>query len=211
MIVPLALCGGGAVACKGTAFTDARVAEAGVTEAGVRASTRPSSEAPHDGAISSTDAGAADASAADAGLRTDDETAVPMTSEELVARGRHLVEAVAGDNPELAMDFLLSKDAYAQLYAAKDPTRAWERHMKKAFDRAIHRLHRRRHSKEAKFARFELGTHLVKGPIGKGKHRRDVWHARGSRLFYTVDGREHPIAIREMIAWRGAWYIARLR
>jgi hypothetical protein len=172
--------------------------EAGLPDAGVPANV-------------GTDGGPSDASAHDAALITDDETAVPMTSEELVARSKHLVEAVAGDNPELAMDFLLSKDAYAQFYAEKDLTRAWERHMKRAFARAIHRLHRRRHSKDAKFARFELGTRLVKGPVGKGKHRHHVWHAHGSRIFYTVDGREHPIAIREMIAWRGAWYISRLR
>lgn len=158
---------------------------------------------------------AADASATassnDAATLVDDETAVPMTSEELVTRSKHLVEAVAGDNPELAIDFLLSKDAYAQFYAEKDATRAWERHVKRAFQRAIRKLHRRRNSETAKFTRFELGTRLVKSSVGRGKSKRHVWHSRGSRIYYSIDGRELHISIREMIAWRGAWYIARLR
>ncbi len=206
IIVAAVMLGASATACKGSSSVDS----------GIQAATSGDAlpGAAHSDASGLADAGASDASPHDAALVTDDETVVPMTSEEWVTRSKHLVEAVAADNPELAIDFLLSKDAYTQLYAEyakKDATRAWERHMKKPFERAIHRLHRRRHSKDAKFGRFELGTRLVKGPVGKGKQRRHVWHARGSRIFYTIEGREHHIAIREMIAWRGAWYISRLR
>ena len=197
------LLGSGDLACKSSAAT---------LDAGML-STSLSVDAARDAA---TEAGTSikitslDASTVDAALAQDDETAVPMTNEELVTRSKHLVEAIAGDNAELAIDFLLSKDAYAQFYAEKDATRAWERHMKKAFARTIHKLHQRRHSEGARFVRFELGTRLVKSSVGKGKSKRQVWHSRGSKIYFTLDGKQRHIAIREMIAWRGAWYIARL-
>jgi hypothetical protein len=34
---------------------------------------------------------------------------------------------------------------------------------------------------------------------------------RDSRLTFVVDGRTKTLTIREMTAWRGAWYITRLR
>jgi cysteine synthase B len=62
-----------------------------------------------------------------------DETVLPPTSsDELTSRMRHLVEALAQDNPALASDVLFPREAYVSLRDSSDAARGWEKNVSEA-------------------------------------------------------------------------------
>jgi hypothetical protein len=133
-------------------------------------------------------------------------------NEELVARMRHLLEAIAQNNPDLAGDVLYPRDAYMASRDAVDPQKAWERRVSAAFRRAVERTHKRTKGVEnAKFVSFELG-HAI-GQLTPKKHdfKRPLWRVKHSKLTFTIEGKTRHLEIAEMTAWRGAWYVTRLR
>jgi hypothetical protein len=149
--------------------------------------------------------------ARDAGLPED--TAMPAaSSEELTTRMRHLVEAIAQDNPELAADVILPRDAYLAAYDANDPGKAWDRKVGSTFRKHVHAVHKRHKGAEkATFVSFEIGRAITQVSPKKGDLKRPLWRVKRSRLTVSIDGKEHKIEIAEMISWRGAWYVAKLR
>lgn len=150
--------------------------------------------------------------AADAGPSPDDLAMPPATSEELSARMRHLLEAVAQNNPELANDALFPRDAYVTTIDASDPQKTWERKLSAAFRRAVERTHKRTKGVEnAKFVSFELGHSIGQLSPKKRDFKRPLWRVKRSKLTFTVEGKQRHIEIAEMTAWRGAWYVTRLR
>lgn len=152
---------------------------------------------------------ASPATTADAGV---DDTAMPAaSSEELTSRMRHLVEAIAQDNAELAADALLPRDAYMSAFDAQDPGKAWERKVGVPFRKNVHALHKRlKGAEKAKFVSFEIGRSIVQATPKKHDLKRPLWRVKRSRLTLSIDGREHKVDIGEMISWRGAWYVAKL-
>lgn len=134
------------------------------------------------------------------------------TSEELPLRMRHLLEAVAQNNPELASDALFPRDAYIATRDAADPQKAWEKRLSGAFHRAVERTHKRMKGVEtAKFVAFELGHSLTQLMPKKHDFKRPLWRVKHSKLTFTIDGKERHLDVAEMTAWRGAWYVTRLR
>ena len=68
-----------------------------------------------------------------------------------------------------------------------------------------------RHADGAQFVSLELGHAVVQEPVRRHGWKKALWSVHGSRLTYLVEGHTHTVSIREMTAWRGAWYVTRLR
>jgi hypothetical protein len=151
-------------------------------------------------------------SAVDAGPSPDDLTMPAPANEELAARMRHLLEALAQNNPDLAADLMFPRDAYIATRDTADPQKAWEKKVSGLFRRSIERTHKRNKGIEsAKFVGFELGHTVVQLAPKKHDFKRPLWRVKHSRLTFTIDGKMKHVDIAEMTAWRGAWYITRIR
>jgi hypothetical protein len=176
---------------------------------GAACSERGAATRAADAAVAASDAG--DAAAGDAG--TVDDAIMPATSpDELAARMRHLLEAIQQDNPDLANDVIFPRDAYAASKDAPDPQKAWEKRLSDRFRRAVERTHKRvKGIEQAHFLSFELGHAIVQVTPKKKDFKKPLWRVKHSRLNFTVDGKAKHIDVAEMTAWRGAWYVTRLR
>jgi hypothetical protein len=168
--------------------------------------------AAHDASIPPviTDAGDAGA-AADAGLLED--TAMPASSgDDLQARMRHLLEAIAQNNPDLAGDALFPREGYLAARDAPDPQKAWDKRVSGMFRRSVERTHK--HMKgvpNAKFVSFELGHSVMQLTPKKKDFKKPLWRVKHSKLTFSVEGKTRHLDIAEMTAWRGNWYVTRLR
>lgn len=142
-----------------------------------------------------------------------DDTAMPASSgEDLQARMRHLLEAVAQNNPDLAGDALFPRDAYVATKDVGDPQKAWDKRVSSGFRRSIERMHKRMKGIErAKFVSFEIGHSVVQITPKKKDFKKPLWRVKHSKLTFTIDGKTRHLDVAEMTAWRGAWYVTRLR
>jgi hypothetical protein len=184
-VVPLALA---LVGCKGSrAAPDAGADAVAVSDAAVEA--------------------AAEASALGA-VPPDD--AIPATSsDELTARAKHLLEAIAKDDPDLAVDIEFPREGWIATRDASDPGKEWDDHVDERFRQSVHKL--AKHSDRAQFVSLELGHAVVQVTPKHHAWKKPLWTVHGTRLTYVVDGHTRTIVIHEMIAWRGAWYVTHLR
>ena len=164
-----------------------------------------------DAAVAHTrDASAPDAGGADAGV--DDLALPPVTNEELLGRMRHLLEAVAQNNADLAGDVLFPRDGYLASRDSVDPQKAWEKRVSGLFRRSLERTHTRTKGIDsAKFVGFELGHAVTQLTPKKHDFKRPLWRVKHSKLTFTIEGKVRHLDIAELTAWRGAWYVTRLR
>jgi hypothetical protein len=136
--------------------------------------------------------------------------AIPATSsDELTTRAKHLLEAIAKDDPDLAVDIEFPREGWIATRDASDPGKDWDEHVDEKFRRSVHAL--ARHSEGAQFVSLELGRAVVQESPKHHGWKKPLWMVHGSRLTYVVDGHTRTIVVREMTAWRGAWYVTRLR
>lgn len=155
-----------------------------------------------------------DASAATGLDAAPPDDAIPAaSSDELTTRARHLLEAVANDNADLAADILFPRDGWLATRDAEDPGKDWDRHVASRFRQAVHAWWRRYGDElqRAEFASLELGRELVQATPHRHHWKKPLWIVHDSRLTFVVDGHTRTLSIREMTAWRGAWYVTRLR
>ncbi len=146
---------------------------------------------------------------ADAGPPADD--VIPATSsDELSTRARHLLEAIAKDDPDLATDIVFPRAGWLPLRDVDDPGKDWDKKVDQPFRRAL-RVLSRHHMADARFVSLELGHAVVQEPARRHGWKKPLWTVHGSRLTYLVDGHTLTVSIQEMRAWRGAWYVTRLR
>jgi hypothetical protein len=163
------------------------------------------------------DAGASDASGASGagvteGGAPDDGALPPATGDELTLRARHLLEAIAQDNPDLGSDLLFPRDGYMAARDVADPGRAWDAKAATAFRHAVHTLHRRTKGIErAQFVSFEIGRTVTQEEPRKRGWKEPLWVVHHSRVDFTLDGRDLHVDVAELTSWRGAWYVTRLR
>jgi hypothetical protein len=147
---------------------------------------------------------------ADADVPPDD--AVPSAStEELATRARHLLEAIAKDDAGLANDILFPRDAWIATRDSADPGKDWAKRVAAPFRRAVHALSKRHVAVEAQFVSLEIGRAMQQESPHKHSWKKPLWSVHESRITFIVDGRTRVLSIREMTAWRGAWYVTRLR
>jgi hypothetical protein len=138
--------------------------------------------------------------------------AVPSTSpEELSPRARHLLEAIAKDDASLAADIVFPRDAWIATRDAADGGKDWAKRVLAPFRRAIHALSKRHGAGAAELVSFEIGRSMEQTTPHKRAWKEPLWTARESRITFSVDGKTRVLLIREMTAWRGAWYVTRLR
>ncbi len=140
-----------------------------------------------------------------------DDLQPPASSEELGTRMKHLVEAIAQDNPDLAKDILYPRDAYKDLKDAKDPAKLWDKKVDGAFKRTVHRLHKRLKGGAPTFSSFAIGPGVELARTKKSDLKRPAWRVKHSKLTFLADGKMHAIEITEMTAYRGSWYVTKLR
>jgi hypothetical protein len=137
---------------------------------------------------------------------------VPPNQEELVTRARHLLEAIAQDDATRAGDILFPRDGWIATRDATDPGKDWNARASEPFRRAVHALSRRHKDIDhAQVVSLELGQTLVQATPRKHGWKVPVWTVGGCHLTFVVDGHTRVLPIREMAAWRGAWYVTRLR
>jgi hypothetical protein len=140
-----------------------------------------------------------------------DEQIPATTSEELTARAKHLLEAIAHDNPDLAADIIFPRDGYVAARDAADPGKAWDKAVSTLFKNQVHRLSKKKGTDKAQFVSLELGHAVVQTVPKKHVWKKPLWVVKHSKLTYIIDGKTHRLDITEMTAWRGAWYVTRLQ
>ncbi len=147
--------------------------------------------------------------APDAGPADD---AIPATaSEDLTIRSKHLLEAIAKDDSTLASDILFPRDGWMATRDAADAGREWEKRAAGPFRRRVHALSRRhRDADRAEFVSIELGHAMAQATPQHHGWKKALWTVSGSRLTFVIDGRTRTLPVREMTAWRGAWYVTKL-
>lgn len=151
-----------------------------------------------------------DADSADSG--SSDDVLPPSSSAELTTRGRHLLEAIAQDNADLAADILFPRDAWTLARDGQDPTKQWEEKIKPGFKTAVHYWNT--HTKDigrAQFVSFEIGKTVQQIAPKKKEWKRALWQVKHSQLTFSIDGQSKKFEIAEMVGWRGAWYVVHLR
>jgi len=149
-------------------------------------------------------------STADSGV--DDLALPPAASEELLGRMRHLLEAIAQNNADLAGDVVFPRDAYVASRDSVDPQKAWDKRVSGLFRRSVERTHKRTKGVEnAKFVGFELGRAVTQLTPKKHDFKKPLWRVKHSKLTFTIEGKVRHLDIAELTAWRGAWYVTRLR
>jgi hypothetical protein len=133
-------------------------------------------------------------------------------SDELTIRARHLLEAIAKDDPSLATDIVFPRDAYIESRDAADPGKQWDDKIMGSFQRQVHALHKRTLGVErATFVGFELGQPISQVVPKKHEMTLTLWRVRHSRLDFTIEGKALRYDLGEMLSWRGAWYVTELR
>lgn len=163
-------------------------------------------------ADAAADAGSGDAQASLAPDTGPADDAIPATSsEDLTLRSRHLLEAIAKDDSSLASDILFPRDGWMATRDTADAGREWEKRAAGPFRRAVHALSRRhRDVDRAEFVSIELGHAMAQATPQRHGWKKALWKVTGSRLTFVIDGRTRTLPVREMTAWRGAWYVTRL-
>jgi hypothetical protein len=137
---------------------------------------------------------------------------IPSTSsEELTGRARHLLDAVGKDDPDLAIDILFPRDGWLDTRDAADPGKEWEKRVAAPFRKAVHVDSRHHEIDRAQLVSIELGHAMVQSTPRRHGWKEPLWIVHGSHLTYVADGHTRTLPIREMTAWRGAWYVTRLR
>jgi len=199
---------GGAVGCKSSSGGPA----AGGDAAGPSASAGASAVSARAGSASA-DAGASagPGAGADAGVPPDD-LMPPASSDELTARARHLLEAVGKDDADLAADIEFPRNGWLAMRDAEDTGKDWSKRVDGPFRKSLHGYFKRHESiGRAQFVSFELGHAVVQTNVHKHGWKKPLWTVHGSHLTYVVDGHTRTLVVHEMTAWRGAWYVTRLR
>jgi hypothetical protein len=138
--------------------------------------------------------------------RPEDDTA------ELSARAQALWDGIQSDDPERAMAFFFPRSAYEQVKALADPARDWRYRLVAHYKRDIHLAHEKlgREATAARFAGLEVGAHARWVEPGEEGNKLGYYRVYGSRLRFTVEGRERSIPISSLISWRGEWYVVHL-
>lgn len=164
----------------------------------------------------------------DAGLReharalvdAGDPGALPQTRDKpdvdgsaLEARALALWEGIVRDDPELAMPFFFPVTAYEQVKAIPSPASDWRRRLVAAYRRDVHGLSARLGDKasSARFVRLDIPDERARWvEPNEESNRLGYYRVYGTRLVYSVDGKERSLDISSLISWRGSWYVVHL-
>jgi hypothetical protein len=128
-------------------------------------------------------------------------------------RARALWNAIANDDPPIAMPFFFPLGAYVQVKAIADPTADWNRRLVAAYVRDIHALHVRLgpEGRRARFLSVEVPEER-RSWVNPGGEYNKVGYYRvfGAKLRYEVEKVPLAFDIKSLISWRGEWYVVHL-
>lgn len=131
-------------------------------------------------------------------------------------RARRLLQAIVRNEPALAHDFFLSREAFRAIKGIAEPDRLYDR-IFRMYEDDIHELHGALFSGRSgddaapvEFVRFELSRRRGWVRLREESNRLPYWAQRHNWLVYRVGGEERRIAVRTMIAWDDRWYITHL-
>jgi hypothetical protein len=162
--------------------------------------------------LKDTPDGAAPPPPVEAAAPVADDALPPFASDELTTRAKHLLEAIQLDNAELAGDLVFPRDAYLSVKDAEDPGKHWDAKVLAAFKAQVHTLHKRTKGLDrAIFTGFSIGQPTTQAMPKRHDLKRMLWRSKRSRLMFSVDGKPSHIDVVEMMGWRGAWYVTRLK
>ncbi|MGA2448508.1 MAG: hypothetical protein ABTD50_07530 [Polyangiaceae bacterium] len=163
------------------------------------------------------DSGSSDAAVqGEAGLAQDlspppEDALPPTSSDELTLRARHLLEAIQKNDPDLAVDIMFPRDGWLSVRDTSDGGKEWDHRVASPFRRTVHRLSHHHDLDLAEFVSIELGKNMVQATPHRRGWRTPLWLVSGSRITFVVGGHTRSLSIRQMTAWRGAWYVTQLR
>ena len=149
----------------------------------------------------------------DGGAAMASEDALPSSiAPDLADRSKHLVEAIAKNDPSLAQDFVFPRDAYAASHDRSDASSQWDKRVQGSFAHDVNLLHKKiKDASHATFLSFELGHEVQQIQPKPKDFNRPLWLARHSKITMSVGGKTERIDVVEMTGWKGAWYITKLR
>lgn len=126
-------------------------------------------------------------------------------------RARRLLRAIAQDQPALAHDFFLSREAFRAIKGIADPDSLYDR-IFRMYEDDIHELHASlgADAARAEFVRFEFSRRRGWVRLREESNRLPYWAQRHNWLVYRVGDEERRIEVRTMIAWDDRWYITHL-
>jgi len=133
-------------------------------------------------------------------------------SDALRARAEALFEAIQNDDPDRAMSAFFPLHAYEQVKAIPSPASDWKHRLVANFKRDIHAAHAQlgRKSTEARFVALDVGPGARWVEPGEEGNKLGYFRVYGSKLRYTLEGRERTLPITSLISWRGEWYVVHL-
>lgn len=157
------------------------------------------------------------ASAADAGP---DPGTLPQTHDKPEASGAAfdaritaLWDAIVADDPDKALPAFFPVTAYEQVKAIGNAAGDWRRRLIAAYKRDIHALHKRLGDTpaDAKFVRAEVPQDRARWvDPGEESNKLGYYRVYGTRIFFTLDGKERSFDVSSLISWRGEWYVVHL-
>lgn len=127
------------------------------------------------------------------------------------ARARRLFQAIVTNQPSLAHDFFLSREAFRLIKGIADPDTLWDR-LFRVYENDIRELHTQlgADAARAEFVRFELSRRRGWVRVREETNRLPYWAQRHNWLVYRVGNEERRIEVRTMIAWNEQWFITHL-
>ncbi|MBI5531764.1 MAG: hypothetical protein HY898_03540 [Deltaproteobacteria bacterium] len=133
-----------------------------------------------------------------------------LTSAELDAHAKALLEAIAKDDPEIGRDFFFPREPFKPLKDVADADRYWVQ-LYGTYKRDVHELHRKRRDwTGAAFESFALGTPPTWVKPGDEYNKIGYYRTFRGRLRYTVGDKKGHIDVHTIISWNGQWYITHL-
>lgn len=129
------------------------------------------------------------------------------------ARIAALWDAIVSDDADRAIPAFFPVTAYEQVKAIGNPASDWRRRLVAAYKRDIHALHKRLGDTpaDAKFARAEVPQDRARWiDPGEESNKLGYYRVYGTRIYYTLDGKERSFDVSSLISWRGEWYVVHL-
>ncbi len=133
--------------------------------------------------------------------------AAPIVPDDVTVRAKHLLEAIAQGDANLASDILLPRVAFAAIRGGKATSRRWTNEIASRFKRDVALAHRQlRGANDVRFVSFRIT------PNKRLKTKQAQKQPTGrAQLTFAIKRQLHKIDVAEMILWQGAWYVLRLR
>ena len=125
------------------------------------------------------------------------------------ARARALVDAIAKDDPEIAMKFFFPVAAYQQVKDIQNPAADWRSRLVTNYVRDIHALHSQI-GNGARFAGAEIDERIRWVEPGGEYNKVGYFRVYGARIRYVQGSSERSFPVSSMISWRGDWYVVHL-